>query len=260
MASTRAKEKRKKVNTNWARTSHTVRTLSLRLLEGLATIREISEIEDFNRTARFILVSLLPSRFCAARNPIWFMGRGQQKMSQWNYRRYFSSGVDVPRWCNGGSLFHFCCDVVVFRDHSRIAHLQIIFRATIYAWRHCNRKMKTKKKKNELIEVQRKAKRFMFDNLSVYAASLVSAKYSYFFSLFSFVIDLAQFICNCGVAAAASSSSSWRSCLASPATNHHTTDYLFINAYLNHSMFISLFHQFATVVYIVAVSIIALIK
>lgn len=147
MASTRAKEKRKKVNTNWARTSHTVRTLSLRLLEGLATIREISEIEDFNRTARFILVSLLPSRFCAARNPIWFMGRGQQKMSQWNYRRYFSSGVDVPRWCNGGSLFHFCCDVVVFRDHSRIAHLQIIFRATIYAWRHCNRKMKTKKKK-----------------------------------------------------------------------------------------------------------------
>lgn len=31
-------------------------------------------------------------------------------------------------------------------------------------------------------------------------------------------------------------------------TNHDTADYSFINAYLNHFMFISLFHQFATIV------------
>lgn len=124
-------------------------------------------------------------------------------------------------------------------------HLQIIFRATMSRIRS-----PLATKKSELIEVQRKAKRRMFNNLSVYALRAASFVCQIFimFSASSFVI-----VSRCLRASTACNSfpiamlrrlhlRRLHRMPRVPKTNHDTADYLFINAYLNHLVFISLFH------------------
>lgn len=164
---TREKEEKK----SSTRTGHAHRaqcTLSLQLLEGLATIREFQKLKisiEWHDSFSFLFCHIpIVSASCRL-GPIWFMGRGQQKMSQWTIDDIFF-GVDAPRWYNGGSLFHYGFAVGVSRPFKDSVFANHIYAAALQ-----------QQPKNELIEVQRKAKRFMFDNLSVYAASLVSAKY-----------------------------------------------------------------------------------